>query len=287
MKKVAVIGICGKSVFLGCDKFPAKGESILCTDFHTEPGGKGINTAVTVERLGGNVTYLVNLGNDDYGKECIKFFEDENLRVKYNVKKGKTDYGFIMYNKDGSNCVSVFMDDKVKLSGRDVAEFESELKDSYCVAISAEVNDEVLLKTAEICAKYGTKIIFDPSPAREIPYEFLKTVWLFTPNETETENLFGKIIPKNVVITLGDKGVILIENGKKSEFPAIKVETKNTTGAGDVFNGALCYSLANDNDLTESVKFAMRVAAYKVSGRYVMDGIPTLKELGYDQILET
>nr|MBO4518028.1 hypothetical protein [Clostridia bacterium] len=282
MKKIAVIGICGKSVFLGCDKFPARGESIVCNSLHTEPGGKGVNTAITVKRLGGDVSYLVSLGNDEYGKECISFFEREKLRVKYNVKNGATDYGVVLHNGDGNNCVSVFIDDKIKLTENDVAEFETELKEASYVAVSAEVSDGVLLKTAEICEKYGTKIIFDPSPVREIPDEFLKKVWLFTPNETEFENLFKKITPENAVITLGGKGAILIEKGKRTEFPTVSVNVKNTTGAGDVFNGALCYSLSIGNDLSESVKFAMRVAAYKVSCQYVIEGIPTLKELKYD-----
>lgn len=286
MKKVAVIGICGKSVFLDCDRFPAKGESIVCNGFHTEPGGKGVNTAVTVNRLGGNVVYLVSVGNDEYGKECIDFFGRENLKVKCSVKEGMTDYGVIMHNGDGSNCVSVFIDDKVKLSEKDVADFESELKDSSFVVMSAEVSDKVLLKTAEICDKYGVKIIFDPSPVRDIPEAFLKKVWLFTPNETEYKELFKKVIPKRVVITMGEKGATLIENGKKTEFPAARTIVKNTTGAGDVFNGALCYLLSLGKDLSESVAFAIKAAAYKVAGNYVMDGIPTLEELKYDKILK-
>lgn len=286
MKKVSVIGICGKSVFLDCDKFPTKGESIVCSGFHTEPGGKGINTAITVKRLSGNVAYLVSVGNDEYGRECIKFFERENLRVKCSIKDGMTDYGVIMHNGDGSNCVSVFIDDKVKLSENDVAGFESELKDSSFVVISAEVSDKVLLKTAEICDKYGAKIVFDPSPVRDVPEAFLKKVWLFTPNETEYEELFKKIVPERVVITMGEKGATLIENGKRTEFSAVKASVKNTTGAGDVFNGALCFALANDKNLSESVAFAIKVAAYKVAGNYVMDGIPTLEEFKYDQILK-
>ena len=282
MKKIAVIGICGKSVFLGCDKFPAKGESITCNSLHVEQGGKGVNVAVTIQRLGGNVSYLVSLGNDEYGKQCIEFFKKEKLNVVYKIKNGTTDYGVIMHNKDGNNCVSVFVDDKIKLNAQDVSDFEAELKDAAYVILSAEMGDDVLMKTAEICNKNGTKIIFDPSPVREIPDEFLRSVWLFTPNETEYEELFKKISPENVVITLGGKGAILIENGKKTEFPAVPVKVRNTTGAGDVFNGAMCYSLANGKDLSEAVQFAMRAAAYKVSGQYLIDAIPTLKEINYD-----
>ena len=286
MKKIAVIGICGKSVFLGCDRFPSAGESVLCDSFHTEPGGKGVNTAITIKRLGGDVSFLVSLGNDEYGKECVEFFERENLRVKCVVKEGRTTCGVILHNKDGNNCVCVFTEDKIKLTENDASEFEDEIKDAAYIVISAEVEDEVLVKTAEICDKYGTKIIFDPSPVRAVPNEFLKKVWLFTPNETEYENLFKNIIPEKAVITLGDKGAILIESGKKTEFPAVRTKVGNTTGAGDVFNGALCYSLASGNDLSESVAFAIKVAAHKVAGNYVLDGIPTLDELKYDKIFK-
>lgn len=282
MKKIAVIGICGKSVFLGCDKFPAKGESITCSSFHVEQGGKGVNTAVTIQRLGGKVSYLVSLGNDEYGKQCIDFFKKEKLNAVYKIKNGTTDYGVIMHNKDGNNCVSVFMDEKIKLTAQDVSEFEKELKNSEYVILSAEVGDDVLIKTAKICSKSGTKIIFDPSPVREIPDEFLQKVWLFTPNETEYEELFKKIRPENVIITLGGKGAVLIEKGKRTEFPAVPVEARNTTGAGDVFNGALGYSLASGKNLSDSVRFAMRAAAHKVMGQYLIDAIPTLKELEND-----
>ena len=270
MDKVVVIGICGKSIFLGCDKFPSKGE-------------KGVNTAVTINRLGGKVAYLVSLGNDEYGKECVDFFKKENLDVKCLIKNGTTDYGVIMHRKDGNNCVSVFIDDNVKLSEKDVSEFEDEIKDARYAIMSAEVGDDVLLKACELCLKYKVKIIFDPSPIRTIPEEFLKNVWLFTPNETEYKDLFKIIKPKNAVITLGRKGAVLIENGKTVKFPAVKVNVENTTGAGDVFNGALCFALSVGKNLKESVRFAMQAAAYKVTRRYVIDGIPT-KECLNDKV---
>ena len=279
MDKICVIGICGQSVFLQCKELPKKGQSIECSNLHIEPGGKGVNVATTIRRLGGDVSYLVSLGNDDYAKKCIDFFKDEDLAVAYQLKSGTTDYGVIMHDEKGNNCVSVFMDDNVKLSRQDVESYEGELKDAKFVVVAAEVKDEVLLSIAEFCNKYDFKIIFDPSPVRDVPKSFMEKVWLFTPNETEYEKLFEKINPKKVVITLGDKGALLIEDEQRIQFPAVKVKVKNTTGAGDVFNGALSFSLANGNDLPTAVQFAMRAAAYKVSGEYVVKNIPTIAQL--------
>ena len=76
------------------------------------------------------------------------------------------------------------------MTEEDLTGFEQEIKESSYLVTQAEIKDEVLLKIGEICQQSGTKIIFDPSPKREIPKEFLEKVWLFTPNETEYENLF-------------------------------------------------------------------------------------------------
>ena len=125
----------------------------------------------------------------------------------------------------------------------------------------------------------NNKIIFDPSPTRDYPIEFLKKVWLFTPNETEYENLFKLIKPNKVVITLGPNGARLIDNGITTEFAGIKVDVVNTTGAGDVFNGALCYALEMEYNISDAVRFAIKAASYKVSHNYVIEGIPTLKDI--------
>ena len=141
------------------------------------------------------------------------------------------------------------------------------------------MKDEILLEIAKICKQSGTKIIFDPSPARVFPKEFLQSVWLFTPNETEEENLFNQITPSRVVITKGARPVELIENGIKTEFEVKEVATCNTTGAGDVFNGALLYALSNGESLFDAIKFAIKASAFKVQSKYVIDGIPTQRDL--------
>ena len=280
MKKVTVVGICGQSVFLKGKAVAKIGETKTFDKMHVELGGKGVNSALTTHRLGGNVRFLTALGCDSYARECKEFFSAEDFKVVAIEREGtKTDYGVILTDEDGNNCVSVYQDASKNMACGDLACFEDEIKDSEYLLTQAEMKDEILLEIAKICKQSGTKIIFDPSPARVFPKEFLQSVWLFTPNETEHENLFNQITPSRVVITKGASPVELIENGVKTEFKVEKVVACNTTGAGDVFNGALLYALSNGESLFKSIEFAIKASAFKVQSKYVIDGIPTQRDL--------
>lgn len=280
MKKVTVVGLCGQSVFLKGKAISQIGETKIYDEMHVELGGKGVNSALTIHRLGGNVKFLTALGKDSYGRECKEFFDFENFNATVIERDGtKTDYGVILTDEDGNNSVSVYQDASKNMTAKDLSCFEDEIKESDYLLTQAEMKDEILLEIAKICKQSGTKIIFDPSPAREFPKEFLQNVWLFTPNETEYENLFKQIIPQRVVITKGGQSVQLIENGVKTTFEVEKVVARNTTGAGDVFNGALMFSLSNNESLFDAIKFAIKASAFKVQSKYVIDGIPTQKDL--------
>ena len=75
MKKVAFVGICGQSVFLKGNSIAKIGESCLFDEMHVELGGKGINSALTARKLGGDVSFFTVLGKDSFGLECKKFFD--------------------------------------------------------------------------------------------------------------------------------------------------------------------------------------------------------------------
>jgi hypothetical protein len=220
--------------------------------------------------------------------EAVEIVKDDNvpshlINPAYLSKEGKEKSAEYKYPHNyGGYVEQQYLPDK--LVGEVFYEptdngFEQEIKESSYLVTQAEIKDEVLLKIGEICQQSGTKIIFDPSPKREITKEFLEKVWLFTPNETEYENLFTQIVPQRAIITHGSKSVELIEGGEKTTFPVGEVVVRNTTGAGDVFNGALCYALANDETLSQAIKFAIKASAYKVQSLYVMDGIPTLEDV--------
>ena len=82
-----------------------------------------------------------------------------------------------------------------------------------------------------------------------------------------------------LIITLGSKGALLLEDGHLEMLSAEKRQAVDTTGAGDCFNGALAASLARGHSLRDSAHFAVKASGLSVEKRYVMKSLPHLGEL--------
>ncbi len=282
MKKgrISVIGICGESIFMRLDHFHEVGETVVTDNIHIEAGGKGINQALTLASLGADVSYLTALGKDAYAVECEKVFKNAGLKYKIAYKDGvKTDVGIILTDKTGENQVTVYSGASKLLNRQDVYSFEEEIANSEYLLMQLECSDEVLKAGVELAKKHGVKVVLNPAPAREIDVEILKDVYLLTPNEIESQTLLKYYTPNNLVVTLGKKGAKVIENGVEKYVGPCPGVRKNTTGAGDVFNGALCYKLLKGASLVDAVKFGNAASSFKIESNYVLDGIPTLKEV--------
>ena len=84
---------------------------------------------------------------------------------------------------------------------------------------------------------------------------------------------------KNVIITLGEKG-LFYSNGKKEIYiKASKVKAIDTTGAGDAFNGGFSVALLEGKEINECLYLANRIAGLSTTRLGAGDSMPTLNEL--------
>ena len=74
-----------------------------------------------------------------------------------------------------------------------------------------------------------------------------------------------KGVREAVIITLGEKGTVLVTHKEKRYFPGIPMKAVDTGGAGDTFAGALLASLAQDWSLEKSVCYAQCASAICVT----------------------
>lgn len=278
-KKISVIGICGESVFLEVDHFNEVGETVISYKKYIEAGGKGVNQAVALARLGANVNYMTYFGDDEGGRYCTEFIKGEGINTVVRMKNVPSDYGVIITDKTGENRVTVYSGASALANKDDVLAFEDCIKESEFLLLQLESNLECLIAAVDIAYKHGVKVILNPAPPKEIPLDTLEKIWLFTPNESESKSLFKNFTPERAVVTLGGKGAMVIENGKETFIPSKKIKVVNTTGAGDTFNGALAYKLLCGESLVDSTRFAVLASAYKVAHPYVMAGIPNKYQL--------
>ncbi len=277
---VSVIGLCGWSVFLKVNKFNENGETVMAEKMHSETGGKGINQAVALARLGVSVNYFTVLGDDEEADKCEAYLRREGVNYKTVRKKGaSTDYGSIITDKTGENRVIVYAGASASVTKEDIYSFEKEISESEYLLLQLEFNDDALFAAFEIADKYGVKVILNPAPARNVSADILKRAYLLTPNEQESGVLFRTFNPARAVVTLGAKGARIIENGKATDIPAEKVKVKNTTGAGDCFNAGLCYGLLRGGSLKDATRFAVEYSGKKVEAEYVTTEIQFAKEI--------
>lgn len=269
---ILIVGLAGQSVFLKCERFHEKGETIHCSGIHTEPGGKGMNQAVAAKRLGGCVTFAYAAGNDADAEICENFLHREGIRsICFRKKDMHTAYASILTDTAGENRVSVYPGASACLSEQDVYALEPEIERCDWMLLQLEIPfaaTQVLVQTAK---KWNVPVILNPAPAIPLSEDFLKDIFLITPNEQE----YRTVKKTPAIVTLGSEGCIVAEAEKHTKIPSVKTSAVDTTGAGDVFNGALAVQLARGENLISAARFAVAASGLSVQHAYVMNGIPT------------
>ena len=274
MAKIAVIGLCGNSIFMQVDHFHKPGETLAAHSVFEEIGGKGINQAVAAARMGAEVSFLAAVGDDDTGKLCAQTAKDYGINGLFAVKPGeKTTFAFILTDKDGDNRVTVFR--QAELTADDVRRFEQEIADSDILLLQHEVPAQVNDAALALAKKHGVKVILNPAPARPIAPATARDIFVVTPNEQERQGLDITLF-ENCITTLGKKGCSINDT---ITIPALQVQAVDTTGAGDTFNGTLAVFLAEGKTLEDACRLAVTAAGCSVMKPHVLEAIPTKKDL--------
>jgi ribokinase len=178
----------------------------------------------------------------------------------------------------------------------DVEAAEHLIGDSRVVVLQLEIPLDVVQCAAQLGVRAGCTVILNPAPAQPLEREMLCSISILTPNEKETASLTG-IEPKDdvtsraaaqklrasgvdsVVITMGKKGAYLLSEKDEGLIQAPKVQPKDTTAAGDAFNGALAHAIARGVDLPAAIDFANHAAALSVTRLGAQPSLPTLEEI--------
>ena len=272
MSKIAVIGIAGESVFLSVDDFGVTGETTVANSFFTELGGKGFNQALAVARYGVEVSFLGACYQADE-ERFSKMAKERGVTPFFVKKKECSPYAVIWTDKAGNNRVCVYRG--AELSVPDVEGFEEEIKSADILLLTNETPVAVNERAVEMAKANDVRVILNPAPTRAYASEFLQKIDLFTPNEHETDGLDGY---QNVIVTLGEKGCLIKSTGETIPARTIK-PVVDTTGAGDTFNGVLSACIVEGLTIQMACKKACIASAIKVSRRYILDSIPTRKEI--------
>jgi len=296
--KIVVIGSCNTDMVVKANRLPVPGETILGGTFYMNPGGKGANQAIAAARLGADVTFVSKIGYDLFGLQALEIYKSEKINTEFVFTDQKNPSGVALISVDsfGENCIIVASGANLSLLPEDIDKAEDKIQEADIVLMQLEVPLSTVEYTTALAYKYGKKVILNPAPASSLRNEFLEKVYAILPNRIETEMLSGikvtdvksaqkaaKAISdkgiENVVITLGKEGAYVKESDSYVMTHARDVDTIDTTGAGDVFCGAVSVYLSEGHSLTESVIFANAAAAIAVTRIGAQSAIPYRQEI--------
>lgn len=299
MKKIVVVGSLNMDVVIETPHMPECGETISGKNVTMVPGGKGANQAYAVGKLGGDVTMIGAVGMDASGEALLDNLKSVNVNVSgvRQLDNNVTGQAFITVDENGDNAIIIIAGSNGLVTKEIVDENAEILRESDIVIMQLEIPLDVVEYVKEFALKEGKTVIVDPAPAvPNIPEEFWKGIDYIKPNETELAILTGLKIEtkeelvqgarvmigkgvKNVIVTLGEEGCLLVTKEKEEFFPSYKVKAIDTTAAGDSFTAAFALALSQEADYKDAIRFGQKVSSISVTRKGAQTSIPSMDEV--------
>ena len=296
--KVVVVGSFMMDLVVKAERRPRKGETLIGDEFGMFIGGKGTNQAIAAARLGAQVDMIGRLGTDLFGDMFMSALNEEGINTQFIVRDREvgTGVGTPVIDAQGDNSIIIIPRANMRLTVEDVKKAGNVIGVANVLLLQLEVPVESSQRAAEIARDGGATVILNPAPARELPDSFLKYIDFIAPNEPETEMLTGVPVPDQagaeqaakilldkgmsaVVLTLGERGALLLTPEMTKAVPAYEVDVVDTTAAGDAFCGALATNLARGAELEQAVAYANAAGAMAVTIMGAEPSMPTKRQL--------
>ncbi len=284
MNGIVVVGSCMVDLITRAERLPRLGETLTGDSFFQGFGGKGANQAVAARRLGTPVTMVARVGEDTFGEQTLANFAENGVNAEFVRRAPGTASGVapIFVDATGQNFVLIVPGANSALLPADLEPATGMLQSAHAVICQLEIAQATVKRAFEIARRAGVMTVLNPAPAAPLLEGLLELTDLLIPNETELEALVGRSSstldevlesartllergPKEVIVTLGERGALYVDHGQASHHPAPRVQAFDTTGAGDAFIGALMSARVSGMPMPEAIRYANAAAAVSVT----------------------
>ena len=336
MVDIITIGSAAMDVFVECDdanivsvstkdrksefmSYPY-GAKVEMSDFASQVGGGGVNTACNFANLGFNTGAIFKIGDDIYSAGILKFLKDKNIDLSYIVqdKKISTGFSIILVSFQGDRTVLAHRGANAKIKKSDI-DFDA-IKNAKLLYIAPMNGDstKILDDMVNFAADNDVKICFNAGSSsikKGFNYltKILEDAHIVVMNKEEAslatqiqvrpdsrdekfsqevihpdiKAMFKKLKIKDyqvIVITDGGNGAYAY-NGKNYYYcPVFDSPVVSTLGAGDAFASTFCASLwKNGVDIGKALMYASVNSSGVVSKFGATEGLYNFEQI--EQIL--
>ena len=296
--RICVIGSATVDLTFRTARLPTPGETVAGHSFHRGMGGKGANQAVAAARLGGQVFFVARVGNDTFGQEALRRYEDDGIDTTFvrTDQHRPTGAAAIVVDDAAENCIIVVAGANAGLSMEDVRDASPAIQNADVVLCQLETPLDATLTAFRVARAAGVRTVLTPAAATELPDELFRLCDLCVPNKTEMELLVGRKVEsfadvevaakvlrergvRTVVVTMGSRGALVLDDDGSTHVAAVSVNAVDPTGAGDAFTAALALSLAAGLSLQDAARWASVVAALTVTRVGTQAAFPSRAEV--------
>ncbi|WED24842.1 PfkB family carbohydrate kinase [Vibrio sp. JC009] len=282
---IACLGITVLDRIQRVQALPTTGGKYVATDYFEVGGGPAATAAVAVAKMGKQVDFIGRVGGDSVADTMLKELSGYGVGVENMVRipEATSAFSAILVDDEGERMIINYQD---KSLSRDVKPLEAVDFSTYETILCDVRWPEGAKYALEQAKKYSIPSVLDadicPDPIEDL-VKLADHIAFSEPGlakfaETEDPIEGLKIAQKKtkgkVYVTVGAKGCYWLENGELKHQEGKVVDVVDTTGAGDVFHGALAVAVAEQMETRQAVIFSNTVAALKCTQRGGREGIP-------------
>ena len=287
-----VVGIGENSVDLvyRVPRLPGSGEKVRVGSCRRLLGGQVATTLATCAALGLRTRYVGAFGNDEHGRLVRSELEQRGIDTTYaTVRYAPNRHAVILVDEHtGERIVAWQRDASLQIRPGDLP--DDALTGSRLLHVD-NVDEEAAIAAAQRARAAGLTVTTDIDEVRARTSELVAAASFPILAEHVPQSLTGETDPERALralrrrhdgmlcVTLGGRGSMLLAGEQLYQAPAVRVDAVDTTGAGDVFRGALIFSLLRGDSPDAMLRFANAAAAVSCTREGAIGGVPNLLEI--------
>lgn len=253
---------------------------------NAEPGGSGCNTMIGLAQLGGTASFTSRVGRDEHGELYHLKLSERGVKPNLGIANGVTGICLVLITPDAQRTMCTFLGLSRDLRPEDVN--TTDISHSKYVYVTGYLWDtdtqkEAVLRAMHEANRTGVKValsLSDPFCVNRHKEDFKRILREHTDvlfanfheaqalTETQSPHEAVRALAEHcdiAVVTLDEKGSLILANGKLHEIPVYPVTAVDTTGAGDMYAAGLLYGLTHGLSLDKTGRLASYYAAQVVA----------------------
>lgn len=285
------LGIIAFDHLITLERFPVSNSKNVVKSLVEQGGGPTATAMAVLGMLGKKAALVSKMGRDAASEHLVNELVEFNVVIDYLIRDASipSPEAFILIDvRNGDRTVMLHRSEKANLRTQELP-FDLIAGARFLHLDGHETS--AALSAARIAHKSNTFVSLDIGSNRFVPQELLElthmavvsqdyaNAQLVKNNSLKSAQKLLSYGPKIAGVTCGERGSYFATHKAYFFQPALPVTAVDSTGAGDVFHGALLYSLVENYSLKQAALFASATAALTCTRIGGKAGIPHLDEI--------